>query len=148
MHLEHIVPILQLAIGPVIVISGVGLLLLSMTNRFGRIIDRSRTLAEKKHHLPADNAHNIEEQLDIMMQRARLLRSAIAFVSISLLLDSLLIITLFLVELIGFNGTLMIIAIFICCMLSLIISLLYFIADINVSLAALKIETRTQYIEH
>jgi len=141
MHLEQIVPILQLAIGPVIVISGVGLLLLSMTNRFGRIIDRSRILAEARHQTPAHGIHNIEEQLQIMTRRARLLRAAIAFVSISLLLDSLLIITLFLVELIGFNGTLLIITIFICCMLALIIGLLYFIADINVSLAALKIET-------
>ncbi len=141
MHLEQIVPILQLAIGPVIVISGVGLLLLSMTNRFGRIIDRSRILAEARHKAPVHGIHNIEEQLLIMMRRARLLRAAIACVAVSLLLDSLLIITLFLVELIGFNGTLFIITIFICCMLALIIGLLYFIADINVSLAALKIET-------
>lgn len=145
MHLEQIVPILQLAIGPVIVISGVGLLLLSMTNRFGRVIDRSRLLAESKQKIPQNATPHIEEQLLIMTRRARLLRAAIAYVSISLLLDSLLIITLFLVELIGFNGTLLIITIFICCMLSLIVGLLYFIADINVSLAALKIETNTEY---
>ena len=144
MHLEQIVPILQLAIGPVIVISGVGLLLLSMTNRFGRVIDRSRSLAEARQKTTARAARHIDEQLLIMMRRARLLRAAIAFVSVSLLLDSLLIITLFLTELIGFNGTLFIIAIFICCMLSLIIGLLSFIADINVSLAALTIETDTE----
>ena len=46
MSLEQIIPILQLAIGPVIVISGVGLVLLSMTNRFGRVIDRSRSLTK------------------------------------------------------------------------------------------------------
>jgi len=141
MHLEQIVPILQLAIGPVIVISGVGLLLLSVTNRFGRIVDRSRILAEARHKSPSNGIHNIEEQLLIMIRRARLLRVSIAFLSISLLLDSLLIITLFLVELIGFNGPLFIVIIFICCMLSLIVGLLYFIADINVSLAALKLET-------
>ncbi len=33
MHVTDLVPILQMAIGPVILISGVGLLLLSMTNR-------------------------------------------------------------------------------------------------------------------
>ncbi|MGE4560560.1 MAG: DUF2721 domain-containing protein, partial [Desulfobulbus sp.] len=121
---------------------------LSMTNRFGRVIDRSRILAESKQQMPERATHHIEEQLLIMMRRARLLRVAIAAVSISLLLDSLLIITLFLVELIGFQGTLLIIALFICCMLSLIVGLLYFIADINVSLAALKIETDTEYSVH
>lgn len=44
MSLTQLIPTLQLAIGPVILISGVGLLLLSMTNRFGRIIDRARAL--------------------------------------------------------------------------------------------------------
>ena len=40
----RLVPILQVAIGPAILISGVGLLLLTMTNRFGRIIHRARQL--------------------------------------------------------------------------------------------------------
>ncbi|MGH8016807.1 MAG: DUF2721 domain-containing protein [Opitutaceae bacterium] len=48
MSLNELVPILQLAIGPVIVISGVGLVLLSMTNRYGRVIDRARHLAEQR----------------------------------------------------------------------------------------------------
>ena len=39
---HDIVPVLQIAIGPVILISGVGLLLLTMTNRLGRAIDRAR----------------------------------------------------------------------------------------------------------
>jgi hypothetical protein len=34
------IPVLQVAIGPVILISGVGLLLLTLTNRYGRTIDR------------------------------------------------------------------------------------------------------------
>ena len=40
--LEQIIPELRDAIGPVILISGVGLLLLTMTNRRGRAIDRAR----------------------------------------------------------------------------------------------------------
>ena len=42
--LSELVPILQIAIGPAILISGVGLLLLSMTNRLGRVIDRALQL--------------------------------------------------------------------------------------------------------
>jgi hypothetical protein len=42
MSLTDLIPTLQLAIGPAILISGVGLISLSMTNRFGRAIDRSR----------------------------------------------------------------------------------------------------------
>ncbi len=140
MYLEKIIPILQLAIGPVIVISGVGLLLLSMTNRFGRVIDRSRLLAENESEFLQSRYH-IREQLAIMMQRASLLRAAIAFVSICLLLDALLIITLFLCGLTKFAGTGLITVLFIGCMVSLIIGLLFFIMDINVSLSAIRLET-------
>ncbi len=140
MQLDQIVPILQLAIGPVIVISGAGLVLLSMTNRFGRIIDRSRSLAESKQKTSTNKSHSIEDQLTILMRRARLLRAAIAFASISLLLAAFLVISLFLVELANVELTSLIIALFICCMGSLIIGLLFFIADVNVSLSALKLE--------
>jgi hypothetical protein len=50
--LTDLIPTHQLAVGPVILISGVGLILLSMTNRFGRIIDRSRILTEDLRRAP------------------------------------------------------------------------------------------------
>jgi hypothetical protein len=46
MRLNDLIPVLQVAVGPVILISGVGMLLLTLTNRFGRVIDRSRALAD------------------------------------------------------------------------------------------------------
>lgn len=87
-----------------------------------------------------DNPHSIEDQLVILMRRARLLRAAIAFASLSLFLAAFLVIALFLVELANLEATLLIIAIFICCMGSLSVGLLFFIADVNVSLSALKLE--------
>jgi hypothetical protein len=48
--LQSLVPLLQASISPVTVISGVGMLLLSMTNRYGRVIDRVRHLI--KEHSP------------------------------------------------------------------------------------------------
>ena len=140
MHLDQIVPILQLAIGPVIVISGAGLVLLSMTNRFGRVIDRSRSLVESTRGLSIGQTHSIRRQLQILTRRARLLRSAIALASVSLLLAAFLVISLFLVALLNLEAASLIIVIFICCMGSLIAGLIFFIADVNVSLSALKLE--------
>ena len=45
--LTEIVSVLQVAIAPVILISGVGLLLLSLTNRFGRAVDRTRQIHQQ-----------------------------------------------------------------------------------------------------
>ena len=144
MSLDHLVPVLQLAIGPVIMISGAGLVLLSMTNRFGRIIDRARSLAESYRSGSFDETERIQRQLSILLRRGRLLRSAIALTSISLLLAALLIITLFLTVLLDFEAAALIIVIFCSCMASLIAGLLFFLADVNVSLSALKLEIDVQ----
>lgn len=141
MSLEHLVPALQLSIGPVIVISGVGLAMLSMTNRFARVIDRSRELAELLRNDATCGTHHVQKQLDILIRRARLLRRAIEFASTSMLLAASLVIGLFLIVLLELEAALLISTLFILCMLSLIISLAYFIADVNISLSALTIET-------
>src|SRR5208282_4232919 len=93
--LNEIVPVLQVAIGPVILISGVGLLLLTMTNRLGRAIDRARQL---KHDLPGRTGHEREQtlaQVAIIYRRARVIRMCILLAALSVLLASGLIITLF-----------------------------------------------------
>ena len=140
MTLDQIVPVLQLSIGPVILISGAGLVLLSMTNRMGRVIDRARSLAESFRNATDSDSPRIKRQLDILVRRSRLLRSAIAFTTICLLLAALLVIALFLFELMSIEAAKLVIVLFILCLGSLIVGLVYFLADINLGLSALKIE--------
>ncbi len=140
MSLQYLVPALQLSIGPVIVISGVGLILLSMTNRFARVIDRSREMAKLLRSDAACEAHHVQHQIDILMRRGRLLRLAIVLASTSLLLAAALVITLFLTALLQLEATILITCLFVLCMLSLIAGLIFFLADVNISLSALKLE--------
>jgi len=140
MYLDYLVPALQLSIGPVIVISGVGLILLSMTNRFARVIDRSRNLAELLRNDAACETHHVRHQIHILMRRGRLLRLAIVLASTSLLLAAALVISLFLTALLQLEATIVITGLFVLCMLSLIVSLFFFLADVNISLSALKLE--------
>ena len=140
MSLADLIPTLQLAIGPVILISGIGLLLLSMTNRFGRVIDRSRHLAKELQNIGDKDRTKIMGQLKILAKRARIVRAAIALAAISVLLAAVLIITLFLGALFGLGVVGLIVTIFITCLFALIGALLLFIADINISLKALWLE--------
>ena len=141
---SKLIPVLQVAISPVILISGVGLLLLSMTNRLGRVIDRSRFLWRELREVPGEDREAIHAQLKILSRRAELIRRAIIHASISVLLAAILIIVLFMMVLINFEAALLIIALFISCMLLLISSLITFIKDVNQTLTALKVETREQ----
>jgi hypothetical protein len=139
-NMQEIVPLLQVAIGPVILISGIGLLLLTMTNRFGRIIDRSRILSQELHEKSYTDRALLLAQVKILMKRARLLRLSIHLAAVSVLCTAILIIVIFLTALLRLEMAWLIFALFSICMLALVISLIAFIRDINQSLLALKLE--------
>jgi len=72
--LEQIIPELRDAIGPVILISGVGLLLLTMTNRLGRAIDRSRQLKQEFVNRTGEELEQTRSQVKILYRRATIIR--------------------------------------------------------------------------
>jgi hypothetical protein len=139
--LTELIPVLQIAIGPVILISGVGLLLLSMTNRLGRVIDRARILHRELRMEAQVDRDSIRAQLQILHRRATLIRQAIILASVSALLAALLIISLFFAALLHLDAGWLILLLFIGCLAALIWSLIVSIRDINQSLLALKLES-------
>ena len=140
LSVAQLIPVLQTAIGPTILISGVGMLLLTMTNRLARTIDRTRAAArELTGSKSVDNNPDVG-QLRILWKRARLIRLSIALASLSALFAALLIIVLFVTALLRLENAALICAIFTTCLVCLIASLIVFIHDINLALAALKLE--------
>jgi hypothetical protein len=140
--IEKIIPMLQVAIGPVILISGVGLLLLTMTNRLGRVIERARQLKGELSQRTDEDREQVLAQVAILYRQARMIRLSITLSALSALLASALIITLFLTALLQWESGLLTSLIFIACMGSLFASLVAFICDINLSLHALKLELK------
>lgn len=138
--IQELIPVLQIAVGPVILISGVGLLLLSMTNRLSRVIERARILLAKSESVSGHARDRILAQIDILWVQARLIRVAILLASTSVLFAAFLIIVLFITALFKIEDAWLISILFVACLLSLIGSLTAFITDINRSLAAFKVE--------
>jgi Protein of unknown function (DUF2721) len=131
---------LEVAIGPVILISGVGLLLLTMTNRLGRAIDRARQLARELRDPDLPNRDHVLSQVAIIYKRAGVLRLTIALAAISVLLAAVLIVLLFFSALLTWDYGVIISLTFIACMSSLVASLVTFLYDVQLSLRALKLE--------
>lgn len=136
----ELAPVLQTAVSPVVVISGVGLLLLTMTNRLGRIVDRARSLAFRVREEDGEDKEPLHEQLRILGERARMVRRSIALAGFCLLFAALLVISLFVtalfkVEILWLSATF-----FTLSMLCLIASLVDFIRDINRALEATALE--------
>ena len=138
--LSELIPVLQVAVGPVILISGVGLLLLSLTNRFGRAVDRSRQLTRELRAANEADHLQLARQVDILFRRAELIQRAIILAATSLLFAAVLIITLFFTALFQWELAGLVSLLFICCLAALIGSLVMFIRDIRLSLKALKLE--------
>jgi hypothetical protein len=139
--LDALLPTLQIAIGPVILISGIGLLLLSMTNRLGRTVDRTRDLARECRTLTGSDRDRLVGQLAILMRRARIMRAAIGNASLSVLCAAALIIVLFVGALLQLSVTALLVeALFVVCLTAVIAALGFFIWDINLSLRALRVE--------
>jgi hypothetical protein len=137
---SELIPTLQVAIGPVVLVSGIGLLILSMTNRLGRVIDRGRILARELAELPPEGQVRIEAQLHILVRRAEYLRRAITAASVSVLLAALLIIALFVTAVLRLEDAWLIGALFIGSLGALIFSLAAFLRDLNESLLAFKLD--------
>ena len=75
---EHVLEVIQAAIAPVVLISGVGLLLLTLSGRLGRIVDRTRIVASERNQADGERRGHLEQQLAILGHRARLVRLALA----------------------------------------------------------------------
>jgi hypothetical protein len=142
MSLTQLVPVLQLAIGPVILISGVGLLLLTLTNRFGRMLDRSRSIIREISEggqSPAAVA-NLNDQVEILHRRARILRLSITLAAVTVLGAGVLILGLFIAAWWKVNLAGSLVVIFCITVLALIGSTLAFIGDMNLSLRAAQLD--------
>jgi len=137
---RELIPVLQVAIAPVILISGVGLLLLSLTNRFGRAVDRSRHLLKEMRASNEADSQGLAQQVEVLFRRARLIRLAIILATLSVMLAALLIIVLFLTALLRLEASLVICILFVGCLVSLVASLGAFLQEIHLSLLALKLE--------
>ncbi len=142
--LPKLIPILQVAVAPVILISGVGLLLLTLSNRFGRAVDRARQLVKEMREAAEADRQRLAGQVEILYRRARLIRLSITLAAISVLLASILVILLFLSPLLDLGAGLVISLLFIFCLVCLLGSLLAFLKDIHLSLVALKMELGLQ----
>lgn len=138
--LSSLLPIIQLAITPVILISGMGALMITLTNRMARIVDRTRVVAEAIPAADAEERRHLESQLDIMWSRALLIRRAVTSNGLSMLLSCLQVVALFGAAMFGWAMKGVVLCLFAASILLLTASLVDFLRDIFVSLHALHLQ--------
>ncbi len=131
--------VIQLAIAPVFLLTGIGSLLSVMANRLARIIDRSRVVESQW------NSMNERERADAVPEFANLSRRAgytswaINFGALSALLVCALIAALYLDALLGSNLRWVVGALFVLAMMALSVGIVYFLREVHTATHTLRI---------
>lgn len=140
MATEQLIQSLQASIAPCIFISGLGLVLLSMSNRLGRSVDRIRMFTADLKVASAQEIPHIRAQIDIIYRRCRILRSAIGLVAVSMFLVSSIMLMLFSTFIFNLQLIALIKIFFTASLACFILSLVFFFRDVCLSLDSLKVE--------
>ncbi len=135
-----IVPLIQLAISPVILISGEGAFMLMLTNRMGRVVDRTRHLAGELRVSTGDEREHVDGQLTILWWRAGLLRRAVTFCGLSMSVACALVLLILIDALLSQTFPILLVSLFSISVGLLGAALVTFLRDIYVSLNALELE--------
>ena len=91
-NLSTVSHVIQLAVAPVFLLTGIGAILSVLTGRLGRLVDRFRALSETRETLPAAQSR----ELAILTVRARWVHWAITLCTASALFVAIVIAALFL----------------------------------------------------
>ena len=137
--ISAIAHVIQLAIAPVFLISGMATLLSVLANRLGRIVDRARVLEAQLDTLDEAKQPRAWEELMRLSTRARLVNFAITFATVCALLTCVTIQTLFLGTFLRINLSKLITVLFIAAMVSLLLGLIAFLREVITATRALRI---------
>ncbi|HLF02231.1 MAG TPA: DUF2721 domain-containing protein [Anaerolineales bacterium] len=140
--MNQLIQFLQISLAPVTLISGVGLLLLSMTNRFARTTDRARVLVKDTRDDSDFERKQAAVQIKILYRRSRILLVSISLALSSIFLVSTLIVSLFASAIFNLDLHLWGGALFALSLGALLLSLSLFIYDMTLSLSALRLELK------
>ena len=128
-NLSTVAHVIQMAVAPVFLLTGVGAILSVLTGRLGRLVDRFRVLTETVETLPAIQAR----ELNILTVRARWVHWAITLCTASALFVAIVIGALFVGAVVDINPSRIVSILFIVAMTSLIIGLGCFLREISLS---------------
>jgi hypothetical protein len=143
-HLD-IARLVQSALAPVFLISGVASTLVVLTGRLARAVDRARRLEnrlESGSTEPPVDSGEAESELKVLARRAFYINLAIMLCALSALLVTLVVVALFASALFDAHMALTIAVLFVGAMLLLTGAFLAFLAEVRIATTALRIGIR------
>ncbi len=134
--------VIQLAVAPVFLLTGVGAILAVLINRLARVVDRFRVLERMQPAAGADERGILDTEMAILSRRARLIHWAISLCTVCALFLCIVIATLFSGSILGADLSGTVAALFIAAMLALISGLLCFLREISLATGGIHVVPR------
>jgi hypothetical protein len=129
-HVTSIAQVIQLAVAPVFLLTGVGATLNVLASRIGRIIDRARIMEDQLTRASGDAAIDIRARLATLSTRARLVNRAIGLSVLSGILVSLVVAALFVSAAFQIDLAMPIAVAFVTALLCLAAAFIYFLREV------------------
>ena len=132
-HVQDITRVIQLALAPAFLLTGVASLLNVFTSRLARIVDRTRVLESR-----ADPDGDVAAELVTLQARGEIVRWSLTFATGAALLVSLVIGVAFLGFLLQANLSMVVAGLFVAAMASLTLALAYFLREVTLAVGSLE----------
>lgn len=138
-NIDTIAHVIEISVAPVFLLAGISGLLMVLTNRLARTIDRSRSLqvVDVARMLPGPKAI-VEAEMVNLLKRSRFINLAISLATCSALLVCLVIIMLFMGSLISINVSQIVASLFIICMVILSAAFSCFLMEVFIAARSLR----------
>lgn len=130
---------IQLALAPVFLLSGIGVMLGVLTNRLARIVDRARKVEESLRQATAPDIPAARGQLRVASRRARFINVSITLCTIAALLIAIVVALLFSSTFVPISLGLYVAVLFVVAMMALVGALVSFLIEVRIATAALRI---------
>ena len=128
--------LIQLAVAPVFLLTAVGTIIGVLSNRLGRVVDRSRTLEDRLRQLTPQGQGAVRAELTVLSQRVRLVYVSMTLAVVCALFVGLLIAVAFVDAFIAIDLSKFIGLLFIGAMLSFIVALMVFLREIFLAVSS------------
>ncbi len=129
--------VLSAALTPITLISGVGLLLVSMTNRYNHSTDRLRQLLREKNAIAPREDKDLNHAIELIFERAALLRMSILTVVLSATFSGLQVLCGIVESMVSIDMGIVKLGMLFISIGFLLISTIYFVREVSLSTKAI-----------